>query len=277
MSYMGTINNNNYLKILIVTPYFYPENFKINDLANELIKKGHSLSVLAPIPNYPEGKYYKGFSLFKNRYQNFNGNKILRVPVIPRGSGGRINLFLNYFSYVIFSAIPVRKILYQKFDLIFVYAPSPATVGIPAIFLKKILKIPVIHWVHDLCPESVKSAGNLNSNLIPNLIKPIIKWLYQNSDRILVSSPGFVDVIADKGIDVRKIDFLPQCAEPIFKPVKKDNKFFDKKISENSFKIMFAGNIGEAQDFPAILNAAKILKYKKNIQWIIISVYTMTN
>ena len=167
------------------------------------------------------------------------------------------------------SIFPIKKIIKYKYDLIFVYAPSPATVGITGIFLKKILKIPLIYWVHDLWPESVKSAGNLKSNLIPNLLVPVIKIIYNYSDILLVSSPGFIDSIVQKGVKREKIHYFPQWAEDIFVPVLRTDKKFIS-VPEKSFKIMFAGNIGEAQDFPSIVEAAKILKNNTDIHWIIL-------
>jgi len=266
---MSTTIDNNFLNILIVTPYFYPENFKINDLVIELQNRGHSLSVLTPIPNYPEGKYFKGYSLFNKRYQYYKNISIYRAPVISRGSGNRIRLFLNYISFVIFSLFPIRKILRNTYNIIFVYSPSPATVGVPAIIIKKILQVPLIFWVHDLWPESVKSAGKLNSDIIPKLINPIIRWLYRNSDKVLVSSKGFIKPIIKNGGKEKDILYFPQWAESIFSSG--NNEIIEiPNIPKNSFKIMFAGNIGEAQDFSAILETAKKLKHNKKIHWIIV-------
>jgi glycosyltransferase involved in cell wall biosynthesis len=116
----------------------------------------------------------------------------------------------------------------------------------------------------------VVSAGNLKSGLIPKLLNPIVKFIYHHCDKILVSSNGFIKSIVSKGVGAGKIEFFPQWAEPIFRPVEKKCELLPKIIPKESFKIMFAGNIGEAQDFPAILNAAKLLKSEKNIHWIII-------
>ena len=180
-----------------------------------------------------------------------------------------IQLILNYLSYALSASIKVL-FLKNKYDLIFIYEPSPITVAIPAIILKKINHTPIILWVTDLWPESVVSSGNLKSNLIPRFLTPVIKFIYRHCDKILVSSNGFIDSIKAKGIDSGKIEFFPQWAEPLFKPVKKNPELLGDLVPKNSFKVMFAGNIGEAQDFPAILNTAKLLKNNKNIHWIII-------
>ena len=257
------------LSILVITPYYFPENFKINDLTQGLKLKGHEISVLTPIPNYPKGDFFEGYTLFKKRYEVFNGEKIYRVPVIPRKNGNNIRLALNYISFVIFSFLPIIKIIKNNYDLIFVYAPSPATVGLPGIFLKKFFKIPLIYWVHDLWPESVIFAGNLKYNLIPKILLPVIKFIYRNSDKILVSSPGFIDSIIEKGINKKKIIYFPQWAENIFKPLRKTDVKLGKDL-KNKFIIMFAGNIGEAQDFDSILKAADLVKNNENIKFVIL-------
>ena len=260
----------NDLNILVVTPHFYPENFRINDFAEEFVKRGHDITVLTAVPDYPNGQFHEGYGIFKQSRELYKGIKIFRAPLIPRGSGTNIRLALNYISYVMGAIFTSLFLLKNKFDIVFVFEPSPITVGIPAIFVKKINKIPLCFWVLDLWPESVVSAGNLNkTSLIPKILNQIVKFIYKHSDKILVSSNGFIDSIEAKGISRDKIEFFPQWAEPIFKPIK-STKYLLGDIPENSFKIMFAGNIGEAQDFPSILEAAKTLKYNTNIQWIIL-------
>ena len=259
----------NDLNILIVTPHFYPENFRINDFAEAFTKRGHEISVLTGVPDYPEGKFYDGYGLFKKNREIYNGIKIYRVPLIPRGSGSNIRLALNYISFIFGALFTSLFMMKNEFDIVFVFEPSPITVGIPAIFIKKIKKIPLCFWVLDLWPESVVSAGNLKSSFIPRILNPIVRYIYKHSDRILVSSNGFIHSIVDKGISKDKIEFFPQWAEPIFKPMK-SNKFLLTGVPEKSFKIMFAGNIGEAQDFPSIIEAARQLRHNQDIQWVVL-------
>lgn len=256
------------MEILIVTPHFYPENFRINDLAKELNNRSHSITVLTAIPDYPKGKYYTGYGLLKNNRENYNGVKVYRAPIIPRGSGTRIRLALNYFSFIIGSLFSCISLLRKNFDIILVFAPSPITVCIPAIIIKKIKGIPICLWVQDLWPDSVAAAGNLKSNFIPNLIEPLVKFIYKHSDKILISSKGYKNSIVKKGISASKIIFLPNWAENVFRIIKSSNISFSF-IPSNSFKIMFAGNIGIAQDFKAILESARMLK-DKNVHWLIL-------
>lgn len=257
------------MKILIVSQYFYPENFRINDFAKEFNARGHEITVLTGTPNYPAGRYYNGYGICTNIREVINGVKIFRSPLIPRGNGSGIRLLLNYISFVIGSMFTSLFLLKNKYDIIFVFEPSPITVGIPAIFLKKLKKIPICFWVLDLWPESVISAGNIKSSLVPKLLNPLVKFIYSHCDRILVSSNGFIESICDKNISRTKINFFPQWAEEFFKPIKTE-KYLLEGVPKESFKIMFAGNIGEAQDFPSILKAAGLLKENNRIQWVIL-------
>jgi len=259
------------LKILIVTQYFWPENFKINDLAFELNKRGHSVHVLTGIPNYPSGYAFNGYKSFRSKDELFRGVKIFRTPIITRGKNSRIRLFLNYLSFVISGSFRILK-LNNDYDSIFIYEPSPLTVAIPAILKSKIIKKPSMLWVTDLWPDSVTAtikSSRLVKKIIYFLLNPIVRFIYKNVDKILVTSEAFIPSIEQYGIDKKEIDYFPQWAEPMFKPLKGENKLL-KKINNDSFKIMFAGNLGEAQDFPSILKTARALKSHKQIQWIIL-------
>ena len=257
------------MKILIVTPYFHPENFRINDFAHGFRDKGHNISVLTPIPNYPDGKYFNGYGLYRKTRENIDGIHVFRSPLIPRGSGSNLMLGLSWISSIFGNVFTSIFLLKYKFDLIFVFGPSPFTICLPAIFIKKIKKIPIIFWVLDLWPESVISAGNLNSGIIPKMLDPIVKFIYTHSDSILVSSKGFINTIVEKGIKRNKIQFFPQWAEPVFRPISTSDKKLPD-IPKNSFVIMFAGNIGESQDFDSIIKAAYKLSEHKTIHWVIL-------
>ena len=248
--------------ILIISPLYHPEINRVNDLVGYLLKKNHRITILCPIPNYPEGKYYKNYGIFKKRYEKIDNLKIIRVLVYPRKNGSKINLFLNYLSFIIFSIIPAIILSFKKFDLVFVNQLSPITVAIPGIIVKKIKRTQLIMWVTDLWPESVKDAGNLKSDFIPNLILPIVKYIYKNCDKILVTSRGFIESISEK-ITTKEIIYLPQWGEKIFTDKTIDNFVYEKIEQIEDFKILFAGNIGITQDFECLIKAINEIKGEK--------------
>lgn len=254
--------------ILIITQYFYPENFKSNDIAFELTKRGHKVTVLCGIPNYPEGKYYKGYGLFKRRIENVSGVKVYRVAQSPRGSKSNLLLSLNYLSYALFASIWVLFLaIFHKYDKIFVHEPSPITQGFPAILMKKLQRIPLYFWVLDIWPDAMVSGGGVKSKRILNFMNNVVKYVYNKCDKILISSKGFKKSIMAKGEFEDKLVYFPNWSKDF--SYKGENDVTSIQIPKG-FKIMMAGNIGNSQDLPAVLNAALKLKDQKEIKWLFV-------
>jgi glycosyltransferase involved in cell wall biosynthesis len=255
------------MKILFVTQYFYPESFRGNDIAFDLAKRGEDVTVITAIPNYPTGKFFDGYNLFKKRKEIINNVKVIRLPVIPRGKGSALSLLLNYGSFAIVASLfSIYLSIKVKFDLIFAQQLSPVSSVLPAIIVKKIQKIPLYLWVLDLWPESLISAGNVKNKYIISFFMQVVKSAYRNSDIILISSRGFVKSIEKKGNYTRKIIYFPNWAEDVFT----NNSHFSIPELPSGFLVMFAGNIGESQDFENIMNAALLLKENKKIKFIFI-------
>jgi len=258
------------MNILIVSQYFWPENFRINDLALALDEAGHKITVLTGLPNYPEGEIYKGYKWKVTReiYKNIN---IIRVPIIPRGNASNFRLFLNYLSFAVIASISSPFLVKGNIDKIFIYGGSPLTKAIPAILLKKIKKAPVFLWVLDLWPESVFVNNRIKSKVIFLLIKLMTRWIYKNSDYILLQSKAMFEPVIENGGDNKKLIYFPSWAEDQF--LEEPNDFSEKNIIENlpnGFYVSFAGNIGEGQDIETIIDAAEELKDQKSIHWIIL-------
>jgi len=255
------------MRILIVSQYFWPENFKINDLVLGLKERGHDITVLTGKPNYPKGAFPEGYSFWKKGDETWNGIKIIRANLLPRGKSGAIRLILNFFSFAVFASLKKVK---EPFDLIFVYEPSPVTVGIPAVFLKRKHKVPVYFWVQDLWPHTLTAAVQIENKLILNFADALTKWIYKHCNKILVQSEGFIDYIASQGISKEKIIFYPNSTEAYFKPVIPSQSIRDL-IPANKFTVMFAGNIGESQDFDTVLEAAKkAIAVSDKIQFVVL-------
>jgi len=245
------------LRILIISQYFYPENFRINDLCIGLKEQGHSVSVLTAKPNYPKGSFYEGYDFFNKPIDDYKGIKVFRSPIIPRGNGSGIRLFINYTSFVFFGILRLL-LINQKFDKIFVYAPSPITVGYIGVVASWKFKAKTYLWVHDLWPESVKDAGGINNKFILYLIDLMTKSIYSFYEKILVQSPYFKKYLIDQSVNQDKVVYYPYYAEKFYKVV--DPKPDIKSLYGEGLNLVFAGNIGVAQSFDTIVEAAKILK-----------------
>jgi glycosyltransferase involved in cell wall biosynthesis len=256
------------MKLLIVTQYFWPENFRINDLALALAERGHHVEVLTGKPNYPTGKFIEGYSFLGKRSEVWNNITIHRAPLISRGRAGGIRLMLNYISFAFFSSIRAFSIK-GSFDKILVYEPSPITVGIPAIVMKWRKKADVYFWVQDLWPQSVSAAGGINNDTVLILLDKVTRWIYKKSDKILIQSEGFRKILHKQGVNDNKILYYPNSVESLFQVRLPKTEILNKLPM--GFKIMFAGNIGESQDFETIVETAKIIKaINPEIKWVIL-------
>jgi glycosyltransferase involved in cell wall biosynthesis len=254
------------MKILLVTQYFYPENFKSNDIAIELTKRGHEVTVLTGLPNYPEGKIYKSYGFFKRTKEYYQGVNVIRTWLVPRGKAGGIRLFLNYFSWAFFASFRAFSLSFQKkFDVVIVHETSPITQGFPAIVVKKIQKIPLHFWVLDLWPESLTSAGGITNKYVLSFFTTMVKYIYNNSDKILISSKGFKESINSKGNYSDRLVYFPNWAED---SILTGNIDYSIPNLPQGFKIIFAGNIGAAQDVDSIIKSALLLKEKIDIHFI---------
>lgn len=257
------------MRILVISQYFWPENFRINDLLSGLVEQGNEVTVLTGIPNYPEGKFFSGYSFFNKTDEEYNGVKIVRVPIIPRGKSSMLRLVINYASYLFSACFFAPFLLRKRFDVI-LFALSPFTEGIPALFLKKLLKAPVIYWAQDLWPESLSATGAIKSPFILGVIRRFIDFIYKHCERVIVQSRAFIPAIESRGVDIKKIYYLPNAAEELYKPVQLEPDAPERAKIPDGFIVMFAGNIGAAQDFPTILAAAECLKTRDDIHWVIV-------
>lgn len=240
-------------RILVVTQYFYPEQFRVNDMTAEWVKRGYDVTVLTGIPNYPMGKFFEGYSWFKRRTENYEGVKIIRIPLIARGTSA-IGMALNYLSFVV-SGFFWARFTKLKVDYVFNFEVSPMTQALPAIWYAKRIKVPCDIYVQDLWPENVQIITGINS---PAVIKPINKmvdYIYKNMRNIFTTSPSFVDVIKSRVEESSKVYYWPQYAEDFYKPQKKTITKVEK-----SLRIIFTGNIGKAQGLDILPKVAGILK-----------------
>jgi glycosyltransferase involved in cell wall biosynthesis len=258
------------MNILIVTQYFWPENFRVNDLAESLYEIGHNVTVLTGLPNYPEGKLYPGYRwrIIKETHHNIN---IVRIPLILRGKATNLKLFLNYASFALFESILSPFMIKKKIDSIFIYGGSPITKAIPALVLKKILKAPVFLWVLDLWPEAVFVNNRVKSKVLFKAIQAMTRWIYKNCDWILVQSEAMIEPVIKNGGNAERIVYFPSWAECQFLNSTtdlSDQSFLDKL--PKGFYITFAGNVGEGQDIETIIDVAENLKSIKSIHWLIL-------
>lgn len=254
-------------RILLVTQYFSPENFKCNDIAFELQRRGHEVTVLTAIPNYPQGKFFDGYGLFRRRCETIDGVKVIRAFVVPRGKGGKIGLSLNYLSYMFSSCfVALYLALRHRYDAVFVHQVSPVTIGVAATLVKRLQRIPMYFWVLDLWPESLTAAIGMRNRFVLGFFSKMVRWFYRRSDKILISSKGFARSICEKGDFADKIVYFPNWMDAAL-ATKSDA---ETPTVPEGFVAMFTGNIGASQDFGTVLAAAERLKEHADIHFVIV-------
>ena len=253
-------------RVLLVTQYFYPENFKSNDLAFELVKRGYEVDALVGIPNYPEGKYFKGYGLFKKRHEIVNGVNIYRCFQTPRGKGGW-RLPINYFSFVLFGSLRVLFHLgWKRYDCIIGHEPSPIFQAYPALLLRWMQKIPFYYWIMDLWPDAMMSGGGIRNKRILKWVDGLVKGIYNRCDKILITSKPFRRAINEKGDYDRRIVYYPNWSVDMSRG---KNDVPIPPLPEG-FKIMIAGNLGSAQCLDKVAEVMMELKDVPEVKWVFV-------
>src|SRR3990167_11158208 len=226
-----------HMNILILTQYFYPEQFRINMIAQELLKKGHQITVLTGQPNYPKGKTYSGYKAYRFQKEIWEGITIYRVPIIPRGDSRNGRLILNYCSFMFSSTLFSLLLKNKKFDACFVFQPGPIFQSFAGVLLKKLYRVPLYVWTQDLWPESLSATGRLSVPIVETIIRRFVGLVYRHSDRVLVTSEAFIPSIAQFRLSNPPL-FLANACEDFYRPISENEK---KSVSgmPSGFKVMF--------------------------------------
>ena len=246
--------------ILVISQYFYPEQFRINDICTEWVKRGYKVTVITGIPNYPQGKYYDGYGLFKKRKETYNGIEIIRIPLIPRGNNA-IMLVLNYLSFVV-SGFFWKVSTKIKADYVFIFEVSPMTQALPGVWYAKNRKIPCYLYVQDLWPENVEIVTGITNKMIIGTIGKMVDYIYNGCSRIFTTSESFAKSIHSRGISIDIIEYWPQYAEDFYVPL--EEMSIPEIPKDDVFNIIFAGNIGTAQGLDILPKAAELIKTKSD-------------
>ncbi|MFK7871468.1 MAG: glycosyltransferase family 4 protein [Roseobacter sp.] len=257
------------MRVLIVSQYFWPETFQINRQAVLLSQAGVDVTVLTGQPNYPSGKVADGYRAWHVTRSKYHGIDVMRVPLFPRGASGAVRLILNYVSFVFSAALFGPWLLRrEKYDVVFVYAPSPILQTLPAILIARLKRAGLVLWVQDLWPEALEATGFSKNERLLNGIGKMVGWIYRRCDRILIQSDGFRASVSDLSGTPDKVHLLhnPAHSEDAAADVcDPKTQALVAKINAG-FTVLFAGNFGRAQGLDTILEAAEHLRGHADIQ-----------
>ena len=257
------------MRILVVSQYFWPENFRVNDLVAEFVRRGHEVTVLTGLPNYPDGEVYADFRAEPGRYSEFAGAPVIRVPMLARGQGGA-RLAANYASFALSaSLVGAWRLRGRAFDVIFVFEPSPVTVGLPAALLRRLKHAPVAFWVLDQWPETLVAVGAARSKAVLAGVGGVVRFIYRRCDLLLAQSRSFIPQIRRYAGPRPRVEYFPSWSDAEPDPGGTDHAA-EVPPAPGVFTVLFAGNIGDAQDFPAVLDAVERLRDRPDIRWLVV-------
>lgn len=259
------------MRLLILSQYFWPETFVINDLARLLKDRQVEVTVLTGKPNYPGGKIYDDYKASGVQRQDFGGVEVVRVPIIPRGANSRIKLALNYLSFIVSASILGPFLLRGRtFDAVFVYGNSPLIKVLAGIVLARIKRAPLLVWVQDLWPESLSATGFVSNRLVLAFIGLLVRLIYRCADVVLIQSPAFYDRVAAYCDRPEKIVYYPNLYQPPPSTAPSANVLALAERLRRTFSVVFAGNIGVAQDPEVILETARQLRSAPHISLVLV-------
>ncbi len=249
------------MRILIWSQYFWPENFRINEIVQQLSLQGNALTVLTSKPNYPEGAIYPGYKAWGIDRESYSDAEVIRIPIIPRRKGSKLDLILNYLSFIlsgyIFAPFALKN---RKYSVVFVYAPSPLLQALPAIFIAWLKGAKLVIWVQDLWPDALEATGFVKNKWVLKAAGVVVKFIYKHADSILIPSEAFRPSIEPFVSDKNSIIYLPNPADDL--TVMKETTPKATKIAQDIskyFSLIYAGNIGHAQSVETIIQAANLL------------------
>ena len=259
------------MRILLLTQYYWPENFLINSLVSLLVARGVEVTVLTGKPNYPDGLIFEGYRAGGCHREQHDGTIILRLPIVARGHRSRTRLALNYLSFIFSGIVFGRGLVGERgYDLVFVYAPSPLLQALPAIWLARSRQVPLVVWVQDLWPESLSATGSIKNQWLLGSVARVVRLIYRASDRILVQSRAFEAPVAALTDDPTKIHYYPNLYKTSSERHASQRATALVKELQAHFSVVFAGNLGTAQALDTIVEAARELLPHPDIRIVLV-------
>lgn len=257
------------MKVLIVSHYFWPESFRINEVAAALVAQGCEVTVLTGQPNYPEGAIFPGYRALEVRQERHrDGYTIFRVPTAPRGKGRAMDLVRNYLAFVVNGCLLGPWLLRRhRFDVVFVYATSPVIQGFVGMVMKWSSRSALVTWVQDLWPESLRATGFVKNEKVLSLVGRAVKRIYRSSDLVLAQSTAFIPTISAMAAGT-PVGYHPNPGEAAFNaPIGEGEPALRLKPG---FNVVFAGNLGTVQALETVVAAARRLRDHPEVRFVLI-------
>jgi colanic acid biosynthesis glycosyl transferase WcaI len=258
------------LRILILSQWFHPENnVRADVLAVALAARGHDVQVVTGFPNYPLGRIYEGYQQKLWTKEKWRGIQVLRFPLYPDHSSSFWRRSLTYLTFSLSSSL-LSPFLVEPVDVIWVYHP-PITIGITALVLSFSRRAPFVFEIQDMWPEMVKTSGIVPSKRVLRALGALAGAIYRGAAALIVISDGFKRNLVDKGVPAEKIRVVPNWGdETNYEIRERDERLGQEHSLDHHFNVMYAGNMGPAQDLFVLLDAAELLRDMERVQFVLI-------
>lgn len=258
------------MRVVMISQYFHPEPFSNSAIARELVRRCHEVVAVPCVPNYPAGEFTQGYSNTQKREETWQGVRIFRAFTVARGRT-KLSLALNYIVYPFAAAWTMWRKIKERPDVSFVSMPSPLFQAVAGVLLRWRTGTPCVYWVQDIWPESAIFTLNIHNRFARAILNAICGWIYRRADLILVQSEAFPPMITRFGVKPERIRVFPNTAPETYRPLGPEAAPDQAAlVPQKGFRLMFAGNIGESQDFDTLIEAAGRLRHREDLTWVII-------
>lgn len=231
-------------------------------IVRALTRLSASVQVLTGIPNYPAGRVVAGYSALSLRSDVIDGVLVRRTPLYPSHGVGALGRFANYASWAATSAVFGQALL-KSADVALVYS-SPATAALAAMVARHLHKTPYVLLVQDVWPDSITAAGSLTGRsgrwILP-LVSAFASRVYRDAAKIIVTSPGMKPLLESRGVPPEKVSLAYNWVEPsgAATGIAGASLRAELKLDDEDFLLMYAGNLGSAQDLGAVIQGMALV------------------
>ena len=250
------------MKVLVICQHYWPENFRVTEICEALVERGHQVTALVGLPNYPTGIIPDEYRHFRNRRQIRNGVEIRRCFEIGRRPG-KVGLAINYVSYM--ASASIKALLKKRdYDVIYAFSTSPVLMSLPAALLRCFTSKKYMIYVLDIWPACLAAMNMGENSLLYRFMKPVSRWVYKRADSLIYSSKRFQTYLKNvHHLEVDDDHYMPQFADDVF------SQPLPPKENDGCCHLVFAGNIGKMQSVDVFVRAAALLR-DEPVKWHIV-------
>lgn len=260
------------MRLTLLTQYYPPEigapQARLSELAAHFVQRGHSVTVLTAMPNYPSGAIYRGYGGLLRR-EHREGVNVIRTFIYPTQKAEFIRRLTNYFSFVVSSAI-AGSVLPGPMDYLLVESP-PLFLGLTGFWLSRLKRTRLIFNVSDLWPETAVRLGMLRSG---SLAFRLSAWLetfcYRQAWLVTGQSKSILASITDRFPDRPTFHLSNGVDTELFHPKKRTEDARATLHSQGNCVALYAGLHGLAQGLDQVLRTAEALRGEAGVRFVLV-------